>query len=114
MLQMVKNDAPPEIAADFDVFWALYPRRVAKADARRAWAKISPDLYPAVIAGLQLQLKHNQQWQRDGGQYIPYPATWLNGERWEDEMEVRVPASSKTMAGIHALESLKSTFGGAQ
>ena len=30
--------------------------------------------------------KQSTQWQRDGGQYIPHPATWLNQERWEDEV----------------------------
>ena len=29
------------------------------------------------------------QWIRDGGQYIPHPATWINGHRWEDEVSVR-------------------------
>ena len=29
--------------------------------------------------------KQSQQWRKDGGQYIPMPATWLNGRRWEDE-----------------------------
>ncbi len=35
------------------------------------------------------QQKHSVQWTKDGGQYIPYPATWLNGRRWEDESEVQ-------------------------
>ena len=30
--------------------------------------------------------KASSQWQKDGGQFIPHPATWLNQERWEDEI----------------------------
>jgi hypothetical protein len=29
--------------------------------------------------------KRTQDWKKDGGKYIPYPATYLNGKRWEDE-----------------------------
>ena len=38
-----------------------------------------------VLAALERQ-KCSDRWQRDGGQYIPDPTTWLNGRRWEDEL----------------------------
>ena len=31
-------------------------------------------------------LKETKQWKSDNGQYIPYPATWLNARGWEDEV----------------------------
>lgn len=31
--------------------------------------------------------KAGHDWQKDGGQYIPHPATWLNASGWEDEVE---------------------------
>lgn len=37
-----------------------------------------------MLAALERQGK-SDQWRRDGGQYIPHAATWLNGRRWEDE-----------------------------
>ena len=35
--------------------------------------------------------KKSKDWTKDGGQYIPYPATWLNGKRWQDELEPAAP-----------------------
>lgn len=72
----------------FGVFWNSYPRKVAKQAAYKAWKKINPDdkLMELINAALELQ-KRSPQWQRDNGQYIPYPATWLNGRRWEDDLE---------------------------
>lgn len=70
----------------FDEFWALYPRHDAKADARKAWMKLNPDdpLGVQIEQALAWQV-HREDWIRDDGQYIPLPATWLRGERWEDE-----------------------------
>jgi hypothetical protein len=69
--------------AGFDNFWSAYPRKTAKADAERAWAKIKPDLQ-AVLTALEWQAK-SEDWTRDGGKYIPYPASYLNSKRYEDE-----------------------------
>lgn len=74
-------------ASEFDQFWAAYPRKVAKGDARKAWEKAvrqTPDLLAACLSTLAWQ-RECRQWTRDEGQFVPYPATWLNGERWSDE-----------------------------
>lgn len=72
---------------DFQDFWRVYPRRVAKQSALKAWArlKMTPELADEIETALELQ-KRTPQWQ--DVQFIPYPATWLNGHRWEDEIEV--------------------------
>jgi len=77
---------PPGPPPGFDRFWAAYPRKVAKAQAAKAWAKLKPDdeLVVTIIGAVERQAQ-SDQWQRDGGKFIPYPATWLNGRRWEDE-----------------------------
>lgn len=70
----------------FDEFWATYPKHVAKKSARRAWDKLHADrdLLDALLNALEWQTRTGA-WQRDGGRYVPNPATWLNGRRWEDE-----------------------------
>ena len=68
----------------FAEFWNEYPKRVGKGDAERAWKKLKPDL-PTVLKAIQAQ-RGSEQWLRDGGQYIPHPATWLNRKGWEDEV----------------------------
>jgi len=74
---------------EFEKFWTLYPRKVAKADARKAWlqtAKVRPPI-EELLKGLQAA-RASKQWQKDDGEFIPYPASWLRGERWADEYEV--------------------------
>ncbi len=72
---------------DFAAFWAAYPRRVGKDAARKAFDRRRSDVtLEAVLAALELQ-KGSQQWQRDGGRYVPHPATWLNQGRWQDEVD---------------------------
>ena len=68
----------------FDRFWAEYPKKVGKGQAQKAFSKISVPV-ETLIEAVQRQ-KNSVQWQKDGGQYIPNPATWLNQGRWEDEL----------------------------
>lgn len=73
----------------FDSFWSVYPKKTAKQDARKAWDKLRVDneLYTLIMKNLMKQTK-SQDWLKENGKYVPYPATWLNGHRWEDEVEV--------------------------
>ena len=69
---------------EFDDFWILYPRHVAKKDALKAWLKIDPGSHAEILTSL---VAWRGVWLARGEpQYIPYPASWLNGERWEDEL----------------------------
>lgn len=70
----------------FEIFYSLYPKKKSKGDALRAWLKLkpSPELTQVIFKAVEEQ-KQWREWQKDGGQYIPYPATWLNKMKWEDE-----------------------------
>jgi hypothetical protein len=74
------------LAGRFDVFWEAYPKKKSKGQAEKAWKKIKPSkqLLADIIAKIE-EAKTSVEWQREGGQYIPYPATWLNAKGWEDE-----------------------------
>lgn len=69
----------------FDAFWEAYPRKVGKGAGRKAWEKLRPtkELTRQILQAVERD-KCTEQWKRDGGQFIPYPATWLNQQRWED------------------------------
>lgn len=67
----------------FDAFWEAYPRKVSKEAARKAWPKAAESL-PAILEALAWQ-RVSEGWTKDGGAFIPHPATYLNGRRWEDQ-----------------------------
>lgn len=68
--------------AAFATFWATYPRRTAKRDARKAWDKALTRSDAATITAAAA--RYRDEPGRDS-RYTPHPATWLNGDRWEDE-----------------------------
>lgn len=70
----------------FEVFWKAYPNKVARKRAMRAFRKIKPEELPKIMACLEAQ-KRTEQWRKDGGSFIPHPSTWLNDERWKDEIQ---------------------------
>lgn len=73
---------------DFDLFWQMYPRRVAKVAAQKAWAKLKAPERAAAIAALPA---HVESWSGRDMEHIPHGSTWLNGKRFEDELTTRKP-----------------------
>src|SRR5210317_2220483 len=74
-----------EVDYYFDQLWSLYPRKVGKGQARKAFKAASKkadfyDLLPKLMDYVQTLEGKDKQ-------FIPHLATWLNGERWEDEVE---------------------------
>ena len=71
----------------FALFWQEYPRKAAKAAALKAWQKLnpSPELVERILAHVR-EHKRSPDWIKDGGQFVPHPATFLNGRRWEDDI----------------------------
>ncbi len=67
--------------AAFDAFWEQWPKKQAKSEAWRAWAKIPIAEYLPIMAGLD-KWRTSDQWTRG---VLPHPATWLNQKRWQDE-----------------------------
>jgi len=69
----------------FDVFWNAYPKKKGKQQAVTAWKKNKcHDKLTDIIESLKWQTRQ-KDWIKDDGQFVPYPASWLNGKRWEDE-----------------------------
>lgn len=72
----------------FDDFYRHYPKKKNKQAAQKAWNKLKPtkELLQKMICALE-QHKKLPDWKKENGQFIPYPSSWLNGKRWEDEMD---------------------------
>jgi predicted phage replisome organizer len=91
-VSQAEEDIDKEIDKDkediypFDEFWSAYPKKKAKEAAKKAWVKLKPDetLGKTIIAAV-LGSANTTDWKKENGKYIPYPATYLNGKRWEDE-----------------------------
>ncbi|HLA29284.1 MAG TPA: hypothetical protein VJZ49_15465 [Syntrophales bacterium] len=82
----VKNVKNKTYTSDFISFWDCYPKKVAKDAAWKSWQKRNgerPDI--AVLISAVENQKKSEQWAKDGGQFIPHPASWLNQGRWDDE-----------------------------
>jgi hypothetical protein len=80
----VARTGPDQAPAAFLAFWEIYPRRVAKVAALRAWIKINPsdDLIQIIMASMAWQ---SELFLTRDPENRPHPATWLNQRRWEDE-----------------------------
>jgi hypothetical protein len=100
-----KDDTPPKSpsggraakaarapAEGFEQFWEAYPRRQAKQAAQAAWDKLRPgaELREQILAALSAQ-KRSAAWREQDGKFIPLPATYINGKRWEDQIMDSVP-----------------------
>lgn len=73
----------PTALEGFEEFWKAYPKKQGKEPARKAWMRDKPDIQK-VIKALEWQ-KCDDQWIKEGGQYIPLPASYLNAKRYDDE-----------------------------
>ncbi len=70
----------------FERVWVVYPKKVGKDAAWGEFQKRTPgdDLTDAMIDAVNQQ-RASEQWQKDGGQFIPHLRTWLHQGRWQDE-----------------------------
>lgn len=85
----------------FDRFYKLYPRKQNPQAAKKAWKKLAPDaeLQQQILTALAKQAT-SIDWLKSGGQYIPHPASWLNGKRWEDEVSSAAGARQSAYHGL--------------
>lgn len=83
----------------FSVFWKAYPRKVSPANAKKSFAKLKVDqqLLEKMLRAIEQQKR--TVWLDKDPQYIPHPSTWLNGERWEDEVTSPVSNRPNGLAG---------------
>ena len=93
------SDTATENCATFDDFWLLYPRRVARRDAMKAWAQMTAAEQMAAVVAM---VDWRRVWATKDKEFLPYPATWLRGGRWEDEL----PETDGPTSGAHAAAAL--------
>jgi hypothetical protein len=92
----------PERLSLFDEFWDLYPRKVGKGAAKRAWHKATRDTMDTLIIRGVKRLASDPNLPET--QYIPYPATWLNAEGWSNDP---YPERKRTAEELEAIRAEK-------
>lgn len=82
----VSKDNNSTLAAAFEEFWNAYPRKRDKKVAEATWKKkvTSPELAKRIVDHVRDRATKDCEWLKDGGDFIPYPSTFLNNDRWED------------------------------
>lgn len=73
---------------EFDTFWSKYPKKKGKKAALKAWGKATDKPKIEVILKAIDEQKRSKDWNKEHGQFIPEPATWINNGRWDDVVEV--------------------------
>ena len=90
----------------FETFWSMYPRKIAKGAALKAWLKLTPLDQQLAIDALPNHVKHWELKQTEK-EYICYPATWLNGWRWMDEIDLTPKKEKVDMSWVATNEGIE-------
>lgn len=80
----------------FESFWTVYPRKVGKAQAKKAWdkLKLDDDTVRMIAENIALRIKHGE-WSDANKTFIPHASTYLNNARWEDEVDTTQRVAKK-------------------
>ena len=90
----------------FNEFWSLYPRKIAKATARKAWQKLSAEQQLMAAKAIDT---HCQYWRAKETEleFIPHASTWLNQERWEDELVIEPKKEKQSKEWMFSNEGIE-------
>lgn len=89
-----KQQEKKEQEEKFSKFWEAYPRKEGRKVAAQRWEKIKPDdaLFDQIMEAIERQKKAT--WKDKEVKFIPHPSTWLNQERWTDQIATSKPQAS--------------------
>lgn len=77
------------MVSDFEQFWTIYPKKVGKKAAETAYGAMMSRPKPPTLEQLIASVEAHKglwSWKKEGGQYIPMPKTYLNQDRWKDDL----------------------------
>jgi len=98
VLDVLNACSRPDMDRDFDEFWSAYEKKEGKKSARRAFDKARKKLSQAQIMAAVRAWPFEKN-RRNGADFNPMPASWLNGERWADDNIIQATSSP-----VHVVE----------
>jgi DNA polymerase elongation subunit (family B) len=89
----------------FENFWSQYPKKVGKLTARRSWEKLSQENQQKALEAI---VEHRKYWTAKGTdwEFIPHASTWLNQERFEDELVIEQKENKRPPLPWYASDEL--------
>ena len=89
----------------FENFWSQYPKKVGKLTAKRSWEKLSLDNQQKALEAI---VEHRKYWIAKGTdwEFIPHASTWLNQERFEDELVIEQKENKRPPLPWYASDEL--------
>ena len=89
----------------FENFWSQYPRKIGKLTARRSWEKLSQENQQKALEAI---VEHRKYWVAKGTdwEFIPHASTWLNQERFEDELVIEQKENKRPPLPWYASDEL--------
>ena len=85
---------------EFVEWWEAYPSKVGRLAAVKIWKKqVQGKVELSKMLSILEKQKASDQWQKEGGQFIPNPATYLNQGRWDDEVSNAKSGNSGRIVG---------------
>jgi len=90
---------------EFNLFWAQYPKKVGKLTARRSWEKLSQENQQKALEAI---VDHRKYWVAKGTdwEFIPHASTWINQERFEDELVIEQKENKRPPLPWYASDEL--------
>ena len=88
----------------FEKFWKAYPRKENKKNSYKIFSKLNIDdeILKKILDNIDYNTRYNEQWGNP--RFIPMPSTYLNGRRWEDELDNNNYSSSNDNGGFDTLD----------
>ena len=89
----------------FENFWLQYPRKIGKLTAKRSWEKLSLDNQQKALEAI---VEHRKYWVAKGTdwEFIPHASTWINQERFEDELVIEQKENKRPPLPWYASDEL--------
>jgi hypothetical protein len=89
----------------FENFWSQYPRKIGKLTAKRSWEKLSQENQQKALEAI---VEHRKYWVAKGTdwEFIPHASTWINQERFEDELVIEQKENKRPPLPWYASDEL--------